>query len=137
MAIVVKLEDIDSTFSEKYKELTFLTNITTRGAVVNALQDLKEATPVKTGRAKNSWVATLNPQEFRDNKEATANFGISTSMLSTPSFTNVETYYITNSVSYIDLLNEGSSQQAPARFIENTISKTFDIESITYVKLEK
>lgn len=65
-----------------------------------ALQNLVDATPVDTGKAKNSWSLT------RENKG----------------------YSIRNSVSYIKELNTGSSKQAPAMFIEQALSDTKGIK---------
>jgi len=48
----------------------------------------------------------------------------------------IEQWYITNGVPYIKKLNEGSSKQAPARFIENTVLQNdFTIVGLTYVEL--
>ena len=40
----------------------------------------------------------------------------------------IENLYITNGTPYIQELNAGSSVQAPARFIETTLSKYFNIK---------
>jgi hypothetical protein len=58
------------------------------------VQDLKEATPVDTGLARDSWEI-----KFEDNLTA----------------------IITNSQDYIQVLNSGSSKQAPRFFIERAI----------------
>jgi hypothetical protein len=58
------------------------------------LEDLEDATPVDTGLARNSWSL-----EFKDSTTAT----------------------ISNSQEYIDILNKGSSKQAPRYFIERTM----------------
>lgn len=57
------------------------------------LRDLQAVTPVKTGKARDSW--------HLDYGDVTAT--------------------IRNDVDYIKHLNAGSSQQAPAYFIENTV----------------
>jgi hypothetical protein len=60
-------------------------------AVLNKIvQDLKDATPVDTGEARDGW--QLDPQGN-----------------------------IVNDVEHIEYLNAGSSQQAPAHFIEKTL----------------
>lgn len=53
------------------------------------VRDLKEATPVHTGRAKDGWYHNGNS--------------------------------IQNDVDYVKYLNEGTSKQAPAHFIEQTL----------------
>ena len=55
------------------------------------MQDLKDATPVDTGNARDSWAIS---QDARG------------------------TVKITNSTDYIDDLNRGTSKQAPSFFIE-------------------
>jgi HK97 gp10 family phage protein len=58
--------------------------------------DLKEATPKDTGEAANSWVVTNLDK-------------------------NKLSFEIENNKDYIKYLNAGSSQQAPANFIERTV----------------
>jgi len=53
------------------------------------LSELKAATPVDTGNARDSWVLRGNT--------------------------------IVNEVEYMSYLNEGTSNQAPSRFIERTV----------------
>jgi hypothetical protein len=72
-------EEVEEKFKEKITKL---------------VEDLKEATPIDTGLAKNSWSL-----EYK--KDSTAS--------------------IANSQEYIEYLNKGSSQQAPRYFIERTI----------------
>ena len=75
-------------------------------------KNVKEATPVKTGRAKNSWeieVITVDKSDKRK-KEAKA------------------TVY--NTAPYMEKLNAGSSTQAPPRFIEKEALKLFDPDGV-------
>jgi hypothetical protein len=60
------------------------------------ISDLKEVTPVLTGKARDSWIL--------------ANGGSNKPI-------------IKNTVSYISQLNRGSSKKAPAYFIESTVLK--------------
>lgn len=60
-----------------------------RRVISELVEDLREATPVDTGRARDGWRATEDSIE--------------------------------NDVEYIDDLNQGTSQQAPARFVEATL----------------
>jgi len=60
-----------------------------------ALRDLEVATPVDTGAASEAWEVS-----FAENKAV-----------------------LSNSTEYIKYLNAGSSKQAPANFIENTVLK--------------
>lgn len=64
--------------------------------IVSAMtEELKAKTPVDTGNARNSWSTTPSADGFNT----------------------------TNSAEYIEYLNGGSSQQAPAFFIERTALK--------------
>jgi HK97 gp10 family phage protein len=55
-------------------------------------EDLKNNTPIDTGFARDSWQMTVNK----------------------------DTVNLTNTAPYIKYLNQGTSQQAPALFIEST-----------------
>lgn len=58
------------------------------------LSDLKSATPVDTGNARDSWRKTIGPNG---------------------------SFIIENDAEYIQILNQGTSKQAPERFIEATV----------------
>jgi hypothetical protein len=60
--------------------------------------DLVKATPVDTGRARQGWQAET-PKSINEN-------GI-----------------VENNVEYIAVLNDGSSKQAPANFVENVVAR--------------
>ncbi len=90
MKLNIKLKNVD----EEFKKLLILrteenTN-KSRATVSKLVDELKVNTPVDTGFAQNSWSVTEGKNIF-----------------------NIE-----NSAPYIQYLNEGSSAQAPARFIE-------------------
>lgn len=78
----------------------------------NLLQTLIARTPIDTGYARSRWSMTraFNP--------AGVAYYISRT---TPLFGLTRSYTFTNDAPYIDVLNTGWSQQAPARFIEQTI----------------
>lgn len=75
-------------------------------------------TPVDTGRARAGWIATVGkPSEFIT--PAGKHQGAAQ-----PELSNLrpgDTSYIVNNVHYIVYLNEGHSQQAPAKFVERAI----------------
>ena len=77
-----------------------------RSRAFQALADVKLATPVDTGRARNSW---SNTPDFigEDSNEH-------------------DIFEVTNSAPYIEYLNGGSSRQAPAMFIESSFLRYFD-----------
>jgi len=133
MAVKVKLKGVDEEFEKLDKETIQFINQSTRALVLRTTGELKRVTPVDTGRARNSWTATTNPTEFVNT--LISGSGAGSSMFFPVSETKLEKYYITNGVNYIDKLNAGSSRQAPARFIENTVLKYFEIEGLVYSKL--
>jgi len=88
----IKVENVDAEFAKL--RVLGNTEIHTKaaGEVADMVGDLAAATPVDTGLARASWSSTET----------------------LPGVHNV-----TNTTDYIQYLNEGSSQQAPARFIES------------------
>ena len=133
MAVQIKLRGVDQELERLDSELKELVNSNLRARVLQVNGELKRVTPVDTGRARNSWLATENPLQFANT--LTGGLGVAASLLKPPSRDKIEQFYITNGVDYIDKLNAGSSKQAPARFVENTILKYFDIEGLAYVEL--
>ena len=78
-------------------------------------------TPVDTGHARANWipsVGTPNTQEAND--ESLAQAGVAAIMAYRIGQGNL---FLTNVVSYISRLNSGSSQQAPALFVESCVSR--------------
>jgi hypothetical protein len=132
MPLTIKLKNVEKEFLAKNQELTQFVNTAMRARAFQALGDLKSVTPVDTGRARNSWTLTTAPYDFKNALEE-SNAGLSLELLKPPSQIREEKLYITNGVDYIDKLNAGSSKQAPARFIESTITKYFEIEGLVYL----
>ena len=87
------LSGINATFFQLHKDYDAEHKLKNSLVVAAMTQALKDATPVDTGRARDGWHAEY--------------IG--------------DVYNIRNPVEYIDKLNEGSSKQAPAHFIENTV----------------
>jgi len=130
MPVTVKLRGVQKEFDSKEAELFEFLNASMRARAFQALAELKRRTPVDTGRARNSWVLTQSPAEFRADLAPTG--GVSTTLANAPSKTKIEQLYITNGVDYIDKLNSGSSKQAPARFIELSVLQFFEIDGIVF-----
>lgn len=82
-----------------------------------ATADVKLATPVDTGRARNSWHIGYQSDLFDRTFDQLVSL--------TPS-REPRTIYVTNGTTYIQHLNNGSSVQAPSRFIENSFLRYFD-----------
>jgi len=120
--IKITLKGVDAEFKSKDKELTYTVNQIARVQAIDTVAKLKERTPVDTGRAKNSWVLSKNKNKFLDAKGGyTASVG--GPGLGPVSDSKIETLYATNGTPYIEDLNRGTSQQAPARFVEATIAQ--------------
>lgn len=101
--------------------------------VANELvETLINVTPVDTSKALSNWMATLNKPStseigpyFDGDKGSTAKQSSMAAIDAADS--NIsgrktsQDIYIVNNVDYIEELNDGSSKQAPAGFIENSI----------------
>jgi hypothetical protein len=95
----VKVTGIDATMKSIRAQIKAQTKAKLPGVASNLIDALHDATPKDTGHAANSW-----RYEIVGDKAV-----------------------ITNPVDYIDDLNRGSSQQAPAFFIEKTILENKDV----------
>lgn len=91
-----------------------------RMATVEFYRQVIISTPVDTGRARHGWNITVGapsktvPPEGKYSMPNINEHGLETTVTVTPD----QVIYITNRVPYIEDLNEGSSRQAPARFVE-------------------
>lgn len=93
-------------------------------------QILVTETPVDTGRARSNWVVGTGPSSAAINayapgeKGSTAGQNTQAALQQARDFldaNDVSVIYISNSLPYIQYLNEGSSSQAPAGFIEAAV----------------
>lgn len=91
-----------------------------RVASLEAFADLRRATPVDQGFARNSWQIGYSVN-FVD-----ASKGEGEGRSSLPPSNTAQTIHITNGTDYIGRLNDGSSVQAPANFIESAVLPYFD-----------
>ena len=91
-----------------------------RSRALAALGDLRLETPVDTGRARNSWDVNRTGQLFDSDENPPPGLSILE-----PSPTIRTRIFITNGTPYIQYLNQGTSIQAPARFIETTLMRYF------------
>lgn len=88
-------------------------------ALTGCLRQLTISTPVDTGRARWGWFVTVRSPSTEIPPEGQY------SIPDVASRTNItvsadSTSYITNNVPYIVELNDGSSKQQPARFVERS-----------------
>ncbi len=96
----------------------------TRRATMAVVQSLAENTPVDTTRARSNWVAKigapdLSPRGFRSISAVIGEARGNTSNLKAD-----EDVHVANGgekVPYLSLLNDGSSTQAPAGFVNGSI----------------
>ncbi len=91
----MKLEGIDAEFARLAKLMKASNKLQTRKTVETMVEELIVKTPIDTGLARKSW-----------------------KMIEQENGITVE-----NSTEYIEYLNQGSSKQAPARFIESVALK--------------
>jgi hypothetical protein len=90
-------------------------------------------TPVDTGWARANWVPAIgSPYEGTAGSKKALNLGVQQQAIATVATSyrlSQGPIYISNNVPYIVLLNEGSSKQAPAGFVQNAISKAVNVDS--------
>ena len=91
-----------------------------RAKSLKAFADVKLMTPVDTGQARNSWYIGYTERYFNGEAGSTSNISI-LSPKDRP-----QEIIVTNGVTYIQFLNNGTSQQAPMKFIESAFRKYFD-----------
>lgn len=115
------------------------TNKVTKRAALVIDQSLVLGTPVKTGRARSNWVVQLisparsviEPYAPGDNlgigetQNAAAALAQGRAVIATRQLG--QDIYISNNVDYIGDLNDGSSAQAAAGFVENAIDAGNDV----------
>lgn len=95
MASKMSLAGVAEEFEKAFKQLTENTKEINRKTVDKMVDELVLNTPIDTGLARASWKTTEG----------------------------VNSISVENTTEYIEHLNEGSSKQAPARFIEATALK--------------
>lgn len=97
-----------------------------RERALKAFADVKLATPVDTGIARNSWYIGYT-ERFIDASEG------ATSVEIIQKKDKPTEIIVTNGVTYIQFLNNGHSLQAPTKFIESAFSKYFDEVQVNVV----
>jgi len=81
-------------------------------------QQLVLATPVRTGRARSNWIASLNipSDEVREPLEVSGALSQNMPTIATAKLGDI--IYLSNNLPYIGSLNDGSSAQAPPGFVQ-------------------
>ena len=108
-------------------------DIVIRETALVALRTVVFATPVDTGRARGNWQVTLDGPETRQLETLDKNGGATVSRGTQiirgsrrRSDTNFRRIYIQNNLPYIGPLNNGSSIQAAAGFVERAAQAAID-----------
>lgn len=94
--------------------------------VVEFHANVTERTPIDTGFARNSWMASTRPDDpgVAGTPEAVAVGAGAASVAEFVSSYRLELgkAYVSNHAEYIAVLNDGSSKQAPKGFVEEAIA---------------
>lgn len=107
--MTITVTGIDQTLIQADRQFEREADQEIRIRTYNATNDAKLATPVDTGRARNSWRVEKQGQDLT---------------------TRLDRYRVRNVVNYIEDLNMGTSRQAPANFIEEAFLRYFDEVSV-------
>lgn len=93
-----------------------------RKAMIDLDGFVVRSTPVATGRARSNWIPSINAPSYA----ASATESKSAPPQSASMIGRVKPYsisYLTNSVPYINKLNDGHSRQAPKNFVKLSIRR--------------
>jgi uncharacterized protein CbrC (UPF0167 family) len=106
-------------------------------AAVEVVRDVASSTPIRTGQAQANWLTAIGKQFSYYIANAGANNAWYDSMqwaqnaLQTVKYNDV--IHITNNVPYIVKLNQGSSTQAPALFVQMAVLRaTYRLKGFTF-----
>lgn len=132
------LGDFDNRMKRKGEQLERGIGLMVRTAALAADTELVLATPVDTGRARSNWVASVNEAVTETRAPYAEGIGGSTGASNAQSAIDQakavieerkteQTLYISNNLSYIARLNEGSSAQAPAGFVQTAVKRAVQI----------
>lgn len=95
------------------------------------ITNLSNATPVDTGYASVNWLASIGVDSDRTAGErptkgvaSRSELLASLALIASSKDLLDKTLYINNNVHYIVKLNEGSSSQAPALFVDSVVEST-------------
>jgi len=86
-------------------------------------QRLVLATPVDTGRARSNWLASLGTPRTDEVGTRDAQSAISEAAGVIDQAADFPVIYLSNNLPYIQRLNDGSSKQAPAAFVQTAIDQ--------------
>lgn len=93
--------------------------------VLEALRRVVLRTPVDTGRARGNWQTTIAEpsQAILDVTDKDGNATIQKGLAAIATLPPYQVVYITNNLEYIEVLEDGSSTQAPEGMVALTIQE--------------
>lgn len=103
--------------------------------ITEALRQVTISTPVDTGRARWGWYLSVKVPSTEvppEGKYKTPQIAEKLQAVN-ENFTVKDTLFLTNNVPYIKRLNDGSSKQQPARFVERAAANA-QIAVIRYLQ---
>tara|TARA_R110000851_G_scaffold143428_1_gene282346 strand:- start:4419 stop:4793 length:375 start_codon:yes stop_codon:yes gene_type:complete len=106
-------------------EMTDEINREARALGINLLNGLTRVTPVDTGRARGNWFVGIDRpnrtiDDFRKARQAITE-GVAT--INDVVNGKYRTIVISSNLAYIERLNDGYSEQAPKKFVEQEIDR--------------
>lgn len=116
------------------KEAAAKTNRFVRKVAIIVDQNVVLATPVDTGRARSNWIVSVSSPETNEidpyqpgeqlgvGESGNAQSAINQALGQIAVRKNNQDIFIQNNVEYVKYLNEGSSKQAPANFVQLAIA---------------
>lgn len=130
---ITNLSEIKLRIKDINADIPKLVSQAVRKITLDIDRNLTLATPVDTGRARANWQVTISKPasgviDFDgggdNNANKSAASAYSTNQTITALSAKMPEYpivYITNNLDYIQRLNNGTSEQAPANFVETSI----------------
>lgn len=106
MVAIVRVQGLEAALESLDLDIQSEVNQLVRSRTLQAFGDVSLATPVDTGRARNSWRVSDTIYQISD--------------------FDLIGQEVVNTTSYIEDLNMGSSNQAPSLFIEQSFLRYFD-----------
>ena len=124
--ITLDTRDFDADIRRFAEQLELGPGIVARKIALDIFGDLLAGTPVDTGRARSNWRISIRTPDLTvletvGESAASAAIQYSIAQARLFRFNGRQPIYITNPLPYIEPLNEGWSQQAPAGFVQAAI----------------
>jgi hypothetical protein len=111
-----------------FKSIVSVTSKEARGMALDIHKGLVEQTPVDTGWARANWIPSVSrpvnkPAGSPENVDVATSAAESGAVEVAGWTLDKGPIFISNNVPYISPLNNGSSSQAPAGFVEKTVQE--------------